>query len=141
MTRPQIEIDWKLVDDFLIAGSPGTEVAAFFSMHHDTFYRRVEEKYNMGFTAYAQQKKSTGEAMIRKQQLNKALGLTKEGDNTLLIWLGKQRLNQSETPKENAISEDTIKKYDAIINQLDALQSSSRERNMESNNNNTDSSS
>ena len=36
MSPPPIEIDWNIVDDFLIAGSSGTEVAAFFGMAPDT---------------------------------------------------------------------------------------------------------
>ena len=123
MSRPQIEIDWQLVDDFLMSGSPGTEVASFFSMHPNTFYDRVVDKYKMSFTEYLQQKRSSGEAMLRKQQMHKALGLTKEGDNTLLIWLGKQRLNQSETPQEISIAKETVDQFSAIMKQIDDAQS------------------
>ncbi len=139
MTKPPLEIDWQLVDDLLIAGSHGTEVAAFLGIHPNTLYNRVKEKYKCDFCEYSQQKKSIGEAMIRKQQLHKALGLTKEGDNTLLIWLGKQRLNQSETPQEITSNGEIVNKYNEILNQIDTRQSICKERKMESNKDNTDS--
>lgn len=100
MSRPELPIDWKIVDEFLACGSPGTEIASYFSMHPNTFYRKVEETFNVSFSEYCQQKKSIGDALIRKAQYEKALGLTKDGDNTLLIWLGKQRLGQSEKNEE-----------------------------------------
>ncbi len=121
--HPGIPIDWQVIDDLLIAGSLGTEVAAFFGMHPNTLYRKVEEEKGINFSEYSAQKKSTGEAMLRKQQYNKALGLSKDGDNTLLIWLGKQRLNQSESPQEVTVSTDTMKQFNTIMGQLTSLQS------------------
>ncbi len=114
MSRPEVEIDWKKVDELLIAGCLGTEIAGFFCVHPDTLYRRVLEKYGMGFTDYAQQKKSKGDALFRAHQFAKALGLTTKGDNTLLIWLGKTRLKQREndsqelSPNQENLSKDDI---------------------------------
>jgi AraC-like DNA-binding protein len=109
-----------------MAGSPGTEVAAVFGMAADTFYDRVRKKFNINFTQYSTEKKATGEAMIRKQQLHKALGLTKEGDNTLLIWLGKQRLGQKETLEDSNIHPEANAKLNEVLQQLSSLQSSAR---------------
>lgn len=101
MSRPEKEIDWKKVDDLLVAGCLGTEIAGYFDMHPRTFYERVEKKYNMTFTAYSSEKKSKGESILRAHQYAKALGITDKGDNTLLIWLGKQRLNQRDHKEES----------------------------------------
>lgn len=122
MSRPHIPIDWEMAEALMAAGSPGTEIASFFGLHPDTFYRRVEEKYSVGFTELSAQKKATGEAVLRMHQYNKAVGVTKKGDNTLLIWLGKQRLNQRELPIESEVSQETSKNYHALISQLTALQ-------------------
>ena len=46
----------------------------------------------MSFTEYMQQKKSRGNSILREKQYDVAL----EGDKSLLIWLGKQRLKQRE---------------------------------------------
>jgi AraC-like DNA-binding protein len=96
MARPELFIDWKKVDELMMAGCMGTEIAAYFAMHPNTFYRRVEEQYSISFSEYIQEKRSKGESLLRAHQYAKALGLTDKGDNTLLIWLGKTRLNQKE---------------------------------------------
>lgn len=96
MVRPLAEIDWVKADELMIAGSDGVEIAGYFGIHPDTFYKHVEKEKGVGFSAYLQQKRSKGDALIRAKQFSKALGLTTEGDNTLLIWLGKARLKQTE---------------------------------------------
>lgn len=99
MSRPEVTIDWKKVDELMIAGCLGTEVAAYFGIHPNTFYRRVEEHFDMSFSDYSSEKKSHGESLIRAAQYAKALGLSDKGDNTLLIWLGKNRLGQRDADK------------------------------------------
>lgn len=94
--RPDSQIDWKKVDDLLVSGCPGTEIAGHFGIHPDTLYKQVEEKYGSNFSAYLREKRGKGDAMLRAHQFAKALGITNKGDNTLLIWLGKCRLKQKE---------------------------------------------
>lgn len=120
--RPYKKIDWDKADELLLCGCTGVEVAAYFGMHPDTFYCRVLKEKKVGFTEYSSEKKSNGEALIREAQFKKALGLSKKGDNTLLIWLGKQRLGQKESISENVFNEETEKKYQAIMDQLNQLQ-------------------
>lgn len=114
MCRPQLEIDWDKVDELLTSGCLGTEVAAYLGIHPDTFYRRIKEKFDMGFTDFMQEKRAKGDSILRAHQFAKALGLTDKGDNTLLIWLGKCRLRQRDTdqpdisPNQDALSKDDI---------------------------------
>ena len=96
MARTEAPIDWNKVDELLEAGCPGTEVAACLGIHANTLYDRIEKKYNCNYRDYLYQKRAKGDHLIRQQQYNKALGLTDKGDNTLLIWLGKCRLKQTE---------------------------------------------
>jgi len=123
MARNLIPIDWEMADELLACGCPGTEIAAFFGMHADTFYDRVLKERGVCFSAYSAEKKATGEALIRKAQYDKALGLSKKGDNTLLIWLGKQRLNQKENVTEEIVAEALTKPFEALMSQLNNLQS------------------
>lgn len=116
--RPEKDVDWKLVDNLLMGGSLGTEIASHFDMHHDTFYRKVEEKYKMGFTAYSQQKKQKGDSLLRYKQYEKAL----KGDNTLLIWLGKNRLNQRDTQNDLPVTNETVAQFTDLMKQLGKLQ-------------------
>lgn len=92
MSRPEKPIDWKKVDKLLMAGCFGTEIAPHFDMHVNTFYDKVKEKFNICFTEYCALKRSQGDSLLKEKQFEKAL----KGDNTLLIWLGKTRLDQKD---------------------------------------------
>ncbi len=96
MGRTLLDIDWEKVDQLLISGQKGTEVAAYFGIHPNTFYRKVEEEKKISFSEYLQQKRAHGDGLLKAQQFAKAMGYTDKGDNTLLIWLGKTRLEQKE---------------------------------------------
>ncbi len=115
----EVALDWDLIDSFLVSGSPGTEVARHYGINEETLYKRVQKKFNMGFSEYLHQKRATGDALIRRKQYDKALGTTDTGDNTLLIWLGKIRLRQSEIPMEAAPHQEGID-YVAEIARLQA---------------------
>lgn len=119
--RYQIYIDWKRVDELLEAGCLGTEIAACFGMHPETFYDRVAKEKGVAFSDYSAQKKSSGDSLLREAQFKKAI---KRLDNTMLVWLGKQRLGQRENPGELEISKETNDRYLEVISQLTALQSS-----------------
>lgn len=122
MSRPHTPIDWEVVDDMLEAGCLGTEIAEVFVMHPNTFYDRVSQKFGISFTEYSQAKRAKGDGNLRLAQYLKALGLKKKGDNTLLIWLGKQRLNQKDNAYEEKFSEDILKPFTDIMNQIGTLQ-------------------
>lgn len=92
MSRPKKKIEWEIVDRMLEAGCNGTEVAASLGIHPDTLYLRCEEENNMGFSAYLSQKRAVGDRLLKMEQFRLAL----EGDRTMLVWLGKQRLRQSD---------------------------------------------
>jgi hypothetical protein len=119
MARPETPIDWHRVDELLEAGSPGTEIAGYFGVHPNTFYRRIEDKYSVSFSEYSAQKKSRGDALIREAQLKKAI---KKLDNTMLIWLGKQRLGQKENAGDKVVAEDVLQAFTDLMAQLDKAQ-------------------
>lgn len=127
MSRPETPIDWKKVDELLQSGCNGAEIAAFYGIHQNTFYDRVAAKYNMSFTQYLTLKRSHGDALIREAQYNKAV---KKLDNTMLIWLGKQRLGQKENHYDNPVPEEIVKQFDTLLAQVDML----RQQNQSSNN-------
>lgn len=119
--RPYKAIDWELVDEMLEAGCPGTEIAGTFGMHPDTFYMRVKDEKNMGFSDYYSLKTAQGAGMIRLHQFRKALGKTEIGDNTLLIFLGKTRLQQKEE-QNVTVSAEVTTNFDKIMNYFDTKQ-------------------
>jgi hypothetical protein len=83
-----------MVDMFLMAGCPGTEIADAMGIWNETLYRACQRDHNMGFDAYAQQKKSTGKARLRAKQYERAM----KGSETMLIYLGKSMLGQTDRP-------------------------------------------
>lgn len=124
--RTRAYIDWDKVDKLLMAGCPGTEIAAHFGIHEDTLYRRCEQDRGMGFTVYSQQKKSTGNNMLREKQFDLAM----DGSERMLIWLGKNKLGQSDVVNNNinaegldinirSMSDEDLKDY--IKKNLDAI--------------------
>jgi len=123
MSRPELPIDWDKVDYMLKCGCTGTELAAVFSIHPNTFYRRVEEKYNVSFSEYSQQRRMVGDYNLRQKQYEKAMGLTETGDNTLLIWLGKNRLGQRNEDKMTIVTQEQQATLDKTMDMVDYLQS------------------
>jgi len=90
--RPKAIIDWEKVDKMLQAGCTGTEVAAALGYHPDTLYNACKRVHKMDFSAYSQAKRAHGDQLLRTAQYSKAMS----GDTTMQIWLGKQRLGQSD---------------------------------------------
>lgn len=92
----RINIDWPYVNDLIIAGCSGAEIAGEIGIHPVTLYEKCLEENGSPYSEYSLQFKSKGKALLRKQQFMKALGKTELGDNTMLVWLGKTRLKQKE---------------------------------------------
>ena len=90
--RPELDLDWKKIDFLIEAGCSGYEIAAQLGINHETVYRRVREQYGQNFSDYVAKKLPKGDANIRVVQYQKAL----KGDNSMLIWLGKNRLKQKD---------------------------------------------
>lgn len=76
----------------LKAQCTGTEVASALGIHPDTLYSAVKRKFKSDFSAYAQQKKEAGKTALRQAQHELALS----GNTSMLIWLGKQYLEQKD---------------------------------------------
>mgnify|MGYP003147217970 CR=1 FL=1 len=90
--RKKLKIDWDRVDKSLIAGSNGVQVAAMLGVHPETLYDKCKEEKKVFFSDYMQQKKQEGNDIL----LSKQFELASEGDKMMLIWLGKNRLDQSD---------------------------------------------
>ena len=94
--RPEKPIDWDRVDYLLEVGCNGCQIASEFNIHHDTLYNRIRDRYGMIFSEYSAKMGAKGEKNLLEVQYEKAM--TK--DNTMMIWLGKQRLKQRENYQE-----------------------------------------
>ena len=120
--RTPTEIDWKKVDDLLMAGCMGTGIAAYIGISAQTLYDRCLTDKGILFAHYSQQKKEKGDEILRAHQYAKALGLTDKGDNTLLIWLGKNRLKQSDSPEQLAATEKAVDNMSQLMQAITSAQ-------------------
>lgn len=107
VTRPLLNIDWKIVDGLLEAGCSGVQVASHIGVHRDTLYDRTLVEKGVIFSAYAQSKKSTGDSRLAFKQYEDALGVSKvKGNVQLLLRLGETRLGQG---KNVEVDQDALR--------------------------------
>lgn len=90
--RPRAVIDWDRVGRMLEAGATAEGIAATIGIQRDSLYKRCEVDNKCTFSTFSQEKRAKGDELLRTKQFQIAMS----GDKTMLIWLGKQRLNQTE---------------------------------------------
>ena len=100
--RPKVEIDWAQVGKLLEAGATAEGIAATLGVSTDTLYNRCKSDLNSDFSAFSQQKKAKGDELLRVAQFKQALG----GNTSMLIWLGKQRLSQTDKSQQEIGNKD-----------------------------------
>jgi len=88
-----IPIDWPKVYRMLRAGVSGIQCAARLGVHENTLYQRCKDELGKDFVALRAEKRAEGDAQLLEKQYEIAY---EDGDKTMLIWLGKQRLDQKE---------------------------------------------
>ena len=82
--RPKLDIDPEMVEKLAGIGCPNSEIAAVVGCSVATLDRNFAEVMHKG--------RENVKTRLRRKQIELALA----GNVTLLIWLGKQMLNQSE---------------------------------------------
>lgn len=92
MGRPIKTINIKEVDKLCEMQCTEREIAAWFDISVDTLERRIKEKTDITFAEYFEQKRGKGKISLRRKQMEMAL----DGNITMLIWLGKQYLDQKD---------------------------------------------
>ena len=87
-----VKIDWNKVDSLLVAGCDGTEICGVLGISYDTLSRHTERDKKLKFADYKALKRAKGDSLLRAKQFDTAMA----GNVPMQIWLGKQRLMQSE---------------------------------------------
>lgn len=100
MPRPTIEIDWEEFDKLSAMQCPLWEIANWFECSEDTIERRVRERFGVSFAEHNKQKGVKGRVSLRRKQFEIALS----GNVTMLIFLGKQYLGQSDKINQDVTS-------------------------------------
>ena len=90
--RTPAVIDWDTVGKLLEAGCSGESIATQLGIHRTTLYNRCKNDTGLTFSTFSQQKKMLGDNLLRAKQYQTAMS----GNVTMQIWLGKQRLGQTD---------------------------------------------
>ena len=88
--RPRVELDLKLVEDLAKIQYTDAEIAAFFGASPELIRRR--KKSDAQFRGALEKGREQGKSSLRRLQWKAAMN----GNVTMLIWLGKQMLGQSD---------------------------------------------
>lgn len=102
MGRPELEIDWSAVDKLLQIQCTGKEIASLLDVSYNTLERKCKKDHKRTFEDYSQEKRASGLPSLRRRQWTKAM----DGDSTMLIWLGKQYLEQTDKKQTDLTSSD-----------------------------------
>lgn len=90
--RPKIEIDFQVFESLCRVQCTLAEIASVLAVSEDTVERRCEEHYGFGFADAYKNHSAGGKMSLRRLQWKVATA----GNVTMLIWLGKQYLAQSD---------------------------------------------
>lgn len=111
--RPRIIINWEDFDKLCFLQCTQREIASWFDISEDTIERAVIREKKCGFAEYYAQKSDKGTIAIRRKQYEVAMS----GNVTMLIWLGKNKLGQTDKQEISA----NISTHGQLVDFLDAL--------------------
>lgn len=100
--RPRIDIDWDKVNALCRLHCTGEEIAGFFKISYDTLHRAIKREFGMNFAEYFKKHSVDAKISLRRKQFEVAQG----GNVPMLIWLGKQYLEQTDKVQQDNISKD-----------------------------------
>lgn len=83
---------FKQFEDLCYIQCTQAEICNVLDVDPDTLANKLQEHYGMGYSEAYKKFSDGGKMSLRRMQFRKA----QEGSNTMLIWLGKQYLGQSE---------------------------------------------
>lgn len=98
--RPYFPIDWETVDKMCAIQCTGEEIAGVIGCDYDTLNAACKREAGCGFSDYFAKKSASGKMALRRKQYTTAM----DGNPTMLVWLGKQWLGQTDRV-ETAITE------------------------------------
>lgn len=114
MGRPKIEINWETLDSLCGIHCTKFEISSILNCSEDTLERVIKKKHGVTFAAYYEQKAASGKSSIRRQQYKTAMA----GNVTMMIWLGKQWLSQTDKIVQHIDTRDVTELDATLLNEL-----------------------
>ena len=116
--RPRYEIDYKTLDGLCEIMCTQDEITHLLKVDHKTLTAALVRDGHEGFSQYYKKKSADGKKSLRRVQYEKAI----EGNTTMLVWLGKQLLDQKDK------SEKVTKKVDLTEKEMEEHLLAAQER-------------
>jgi hypothetical protein len=114
------QVNWELCANLLRIQCTGEEIAGAMGMSYDTLERACKRDNDMKFAEYSELKRAEGKASLRRAQWKAA----QDGNPTMLVWLGKQMLGQTDRNHLDHTSSDGSMTPTAIVFQSPELDES-----------------
>lgn len=92
--RPKMELDRALIEKLAAIQCSNVEIASILGCHPDTLRDNYSTELNKG--------RQHGRMTLRRKQWESAMG----GNTTMLIWLGKQYLAQTDRVESTVIDDE-----------------------------------
>lgn len=105
MARPRKVIDWQEFKKLCQIHATQEEIAGWFECSVDTIERACKRDQKAGFAELYKQWSAGGKISVRRKQIEVALS----GNPTMLIWVGKQMLGQTENAEpDSGLKDDAL---------------------------------
>lgn len=105
--RKKIKIDDNVLETMLQYGATCLDCSDRFNCSEDTIVRYIKRKHGLNFAEYSNKRMATVRLKLREKQIQTALS----GNITMLIFLGKNMLGQSDQVNINQTSNVVQLKY------------------------------
>ena len=103
--RPLTMINYGLLDELCEIQCTEEEIAKIMKIDADTLSAAIKRDMNKSFPEYFAEKRVAGKRSLRRRQYQSAVI---DGNVTMLIWLGKQWLSQSDKQQIDMTTETVI---------------------------------
>jgi len=97
--RPQLDFNWATFDAILQYGATQGDAAEILGVSEDTITRAIKREHKLKFSEY----RHTKMGRVRIKLLQKQYDVAMSGNVTMLIWLGKQHLGQSDKVETKSV--------------------------------------
>lgn len=94
--------EWESVNYMCMIHCTGEEIAGVIGIDYDTLNKNCKEKFNIPMSEYIKQHQCGGKMSLRRAQWKAA----ESGNVSMLIWLGKQWLEQKEQQEITIANDD-----------------------------------